>query len=167
MFAKINDPIKTTPDIDGHAKAWRLDLAAAQKLCNIKPEDDGALDVWIVEAPWANLAWHSYGIVLVHLRPMPDNRETRFYLKDASHEIWVYALDPNQDRNEMLKTGALAFLTPKNFAAQFIEPNDDEARKRVETSVRMICAGNLSPDSDYLRAWTKLFGDNMIKAEYR
>lgn len=159
----IADPMTAPVTIDGIARAWRMDLDAIRKFRHISADNDGTLDMWLIEAPWANLAWHSYVIILIHLRPLPDNRSTKFYLDGASHEIWVYALNPDADRNEMLRTGQIRFLTPINFASQFIESDDDAARQRVEKAVRMICEGKLSPDTDYIRHWMYLFGDNMIK----
>lgn len=168
MQPKI-DQIDLVPDVSGrHGKAWRAHLAAALARAGIKPENDAGLVVWIVEAPWAHPAWHSYAIVCVHLRPMADKRPTKIYLDGATHEIWVYALDPRGKRQALIENPTFGaetcqFLTPCNFAAQFIEPSDDAARGRVEAAVRAICDGALSPDTDFVRHWAHLFGSNMMK----
>lgn len=167
MFTPITDPITAVPAMHLQAKAWRVDLAEARTARKVAAESDATLDIWIVEAPWAHPAWHSYGIVLIHLRPMPDNRPTKIYLAGATHEMWVYALDPREDRNVMLRTGGLAWLQPSNFAAQFIEPSDEAAQARIEKAVHRICEGKLSPDTDYIRHWMHLFGDHMIKDKAR
>ncbi len=166
----ITDPVTAQPSISGeHGKAWLCDLAFGRELKNIREEDDATLAHWIVEAPWAHPGWHSYSIVLVHLRPMADDRPTTFYLDDATHEMWVFALDPEMDRNPIILTGIVAgsWLQPKNFAAQFIEINDDLALIRIRQAVQAICDGTLSPDTDWMSAWAKLFGDNMIKEPWR
>ncbi len=146
-----------------HGRAWRVDLDDCYRAAG-KARDEGAeIAMWIVEARFAHPLWHSYWIELVHLRPFADKRPTKFYLEGATHEVWVYALDPNHSRDQMIRSGAVNALTPKNFAAQFIEPSDEAAAERVQQAVRMICDGKLSPDTDFIRSWAALFGDNMIK----
>jgi hypothetical protein len=158
-------PLAAKPEVVGsHGKAYLCDRAAGYKQLGVKPEQDACLDHWIVEAPWAHPAWHSYSLVLIHLRPMADRRKTLIYLDGATHELWLYALDPEKDRNPMQKTGIVdCWLNPKNFSAQFIEISDDLARKRVREAVMSICAGRLNPDTDARQQWIELFGNNMMK----
>lgn len=100
------DPISKPPAVVGpHGKAWTVDLEKALALHHVKPEDDACLVHWIVEAAWAHPLWHSYSIVLIHLRPLPDGRPTKFYLEGATHEIWVYAINPDSRREELIETG--------------------------------------------------------------
>ena len=117
----------------------------------------------VVEAPWAHPIWHSYAVILVHLRPLPDGRPTKFYLAAATHEIWLYALDPDQPRQPMIEFGQPKWLTPMNFGAQFIAASDEAAKLKVEEAVQDIVAGKLSPDTDFIRHWAYRFGDNMLK----
>lgn len=165
-LVEIKDPITAEPVISGpHGKAWLCDTAKGREIMGLSGENDATLAHWIVEAPWAHPAWHSYSIVLVHLRPMPDNQETIFYLDDATHEMWLYALNPECDRNPVIERAIVegpCWLHPGNFAAQFIEITDDLARFRVKDAVRMICDGTLSPDTDFRSMWEHLFGDNMM-----
>jgi len=171
----MTDPVAIEPDVaDVHGKAWKVDLAAFRAKLDVRPEDDGTVAVWIVEAPWAHMIWHSYAVILLHLRPLPDASTTKIYLDGATHELGVYALDPDGKREPLIRgaagfgdAGAANFLTPLNFAAQFVEPSDAAASERIEKTVRAICAGKLSPDTDFIRTWMHLFGDNMIKPEYR
>jgi hypothetical protein len=130
MTAQIKlDEIVKTPDIKGKfGRAWRADIAEAQRAANVRPEDDGSVVMWIVEAPWAHLIWHSYAVILVHLRPMPDVRPIKFYLAAATHEIWLYALDPNQPRQPMIEFGQPKWLTPMNFGTSRREPAAIAAR---------------------------------------
>lgn len=171
--ASITHPVKAAPVIHGaHGRAWLCDLEAGRRQLGVRPEDDGTLAIWIVEAPWAHPAWHSYSIVLVHLRPIPGRRlatPTKFYLPLATHELWLHALDPDQELDSVIATGlpGSRWLQPKNFAAQIVEIDDDLARERIRRAVEDICAGKLSPDTDHQRAWVDRFGNNMIKPEYR
>ena len=156
------DPISVEPTLVGrHGRAWRLDLSKQRA---DKTELDAAVDLWVVEAPWAHPAWHSYGVVLIHLRPV-EGEDTVFYLAGASHEVVIYALDPREHRQAMVDEGRIAPLEPPNFAAQFIEPDDAKAQHRIQVTVQSIIDGLLSPDTDFVRLWVQLFGDNMIQRE--
>jgi hypothetical protein len=166
ITAEIKDQITTPPAIEGkHGRAWRCDLAEGRRRKGFAAEDDATLIAWVIEAPWAHPAWHSYELILLHLRPMPDRRQTIFYLDEATHELWLYALNPDKDRNHLIATGIATdeWLTPGNFAAQIIEVSDDLALARVRQAVALIVAGQLSPDTDYIGQWARLFGDNMMK----
>lgn len=170
MFGKLPEEITyQQPTLVGKfGKAWDIDLARIRReVLKVPQDDDAALIASIVEAPWAHGAWHSYMFSLVHLRPMADNRPTIFYLEGATHELVIEAINPDYDRNEMLKTGKVYRLTPANFAEQFIAESDEAAIARVKDAIMLVVDGKLSPDTDYIRAWANLFGDNMIKKEYR
>jgi hypothetical protein len=159
-----DDTITTHPTISTHyGRAWEVDVDACCERRGIERAADGTVALWLIEAPWAHPVWHSYSLTLVHLRPMADNRATKFYVEGATHEMWVYALDPDQPRQLMIDTGKMRWLTPGNFAAQMIEPNDADAASRIRSTVRMICDGSLSPDTDFIRTWVTLFGDNMMR----
>ena len=163
---KIADPITTPPEISGgHGRAWRCDLDAARLRWAVNAENDCCLDHWVVEAPWAHPIWHSYSLVLIHLRPLSDGRKTKFYVDGATHELWLWALDPDKNRIPMLSGGDAAglWLIPLNFAAQFIEVADDLAQQRVRSAIQRICDGTLSPDTDFRSMWIDLFGNNMMK----
>lgn len=164
------DPVHQIPHLTGSAgKAWKVRHAEALASAGIDPADDATLGHWLVEARWAHPAWHSYSIVLVHLRPMPDGRPTKLYLDDATHEVWLYALDPDGSRQKLIDgaipgvDGAAGWLTPKNIAGQFIAEDDAAATARVEAAIQRVCDGTLSPDTDYIRHWAHLFGGHMLK----
>lgn len=161
----IEDTITTPPTIEGRrGRAWQLDLAALRRRrAAIDLSRDCTLAIWLIEAPWAHPLWHSYTLILMHLRPVPD-LETIIHLPGATHELWLCALDPDQPRQAMLETGRAMRLEPLNFAAQIIEPSDDAARDAVRFPVELICAGRLSPDTDFIRAWVHLFNDSMVRA---
>jgi hypothetical protein len=164
MMEAHEDAVTLAPDVTGpHGRAWAVRLASARLARGFKPEDDAMVAGWVVEAPWAHPAWHSYALLLMHLRPMPDNRPTKFYLEGATHEIWLYALNPDFPRQPMIERLELRFLTPLNFAAQFIAESDAAASNRALQAVMDICAGNLSPDTDFIRYWAARFGGNMLK----
>lgn len=161
----IKHPVLAPPAIEGpHGRAWMCDIHAQRRVLDVAAENDGTVAHWIVEAPWAHPLWHSYSIMLVHLRPMPRGNKTLIYLAGATHEMWVMAIDPNADRNEIMRRSVAGeWLTPKNFAAQFIADSDDGAQDRIAAAAHAICEGMLSPDTDFQSEWKALFGDNMFK----
>lgn len=159
-----NDPVNLPPDLTGlHARAWRVDIEATRRKLKRTAEQDGTVGVWIAEAPWAHPFWHSYAIVLLHLRPLPDKGAARFYLEGATHEIWVQALNADYPREPViLGTQLWALLKPNNYSSQFISASDTTATADVEAVVQRICDGTLSPDTDCVSEWKRLFGDNMF-----
>jgi hypothetical protein len=147
-----------------HGRAWLCDTSVGLVKMNLKPEQDATICHWVVEAPAAHPAWHSYSLHCQHLRPMPGH-EIKFYLDGATHEMVVFALNPRLPRRGMIEDGIVAgrWLTPPNFAVQFIESNDDDACERVKKAVQEILDGKLSPDTDYRAVWAARFGSNMLK----
>lgn len=160
-------PVTTPPTMNlAHGKAWRIDLDAVRLRLKVDPEKDAAIDAWLVEAPWAHPVWHSYLVLVIHLRPMPGYEPPIFYNPHATHEVHVMALDPNGDRDHLLMysiSNHCRTLEPPNYTGQIVEITDDLARDRVRRAVEMICQGDLSPDTDYRQRWIVLFGDHMMK----
>jgi len=161
------DPITTLATIVGpETRAWQIDLTAARDRARLAP--DAVVAHWLIEAPWAHPVWHSYSIVCVHLRPQPD-QPLKIYMDGATHEMLVLALSPKGARQRLLEYaafgchGAPQYLTPINFAAQFIEITDELASDRVTQAVELVCTGALSPDQDHVSQWVRLFGANMIR----
>lgn len=166
---EITNPVTSEPILFGEeTKAWLTNNAEGRRQMNIQEKDDACIAHWIIEAPWAHPAWHSYSLVAVHLRPMPNGCVTKFFLPMATHELWLFALNPESDRNQLIRDGITHdhWLSPINFAAQFTEISDELAVERIRNTVQLICDRKLSPDTDFRADWIKLFGDNMVKNGY-
>lgn len=165
--SKIDKAVEKEPDILGSkGKAWKIDIQETLRRQKIDERDDASVSMWIVEAPWAHPVWHSYAIFCVHLRPMHDNRKASIYKDGATHEILVYAMAPDCDREEVISKGSpmgSCLLHPVNYGGQFIEITDDLARARVWNTVDEIVNGLLSPDTDFLQQWVRRFGGDMLK----
>lgn len=147
-----DDVITVKPTINGaHARAWRVDPH------HVAPHS--LVTSWLVEVPWAHPVWHSYRISLIHLRPVPGLDDAVIYRSGATHEIAVYALDPDMPRQAVFDSHVWDVLTPPNFVDQFIAQSDAAADARIADVVRLICDGWLSPDTDFRGAWIKLFGE--------
>jgi hypothetical protein len=164
----LPEPMMTVPDKLGAAgRAWRIDLAALSTALAIPIENSSLVASWIIEAPWAHPLWHSYNLTLVHLRPMEGVGEPIVYRQGATHELLLFALDPEAPREPMLRSARPRWLYPANFAAQLVEASDAAASARVEATVDLVVAGELNPDTDFRRQWIALFGDDMVRSDYR
>lgn len=150
-----------------HGRAWAMSIDGVCAHRGITREECGDLSSWIIEAAWAHPVWHSYWLHLQHLRPVAGERGAhplKIHLEGATHEMVLFAIDPEKARQPQIETGLVHYLLPGNFAAQFIEPDDDAAIERIRKTVQLICDGNLSPDTDFLYEWKKRFGDNMVRS---
>ena len=168
--AEIKHAVQAAPVIhDKRGRAWLCDMAEGCRRLGVPSAENCALAHWVVEAPWAHPAWHSYSLLLMHLRPLPGMPEPKRYMEFATHELILHALNPDMPLDELIATGLIKgqLLTPTNFAAQIVELEDDDARARIRAAVEDICAGKLSPDTDHRRAWEARFGNNMVKREFR
>ena len=167
------DDIVTEPNFTGPAgRAWLCNYGNFLESGDCERESDDTVGMWLIEAPEAHPAWHSYLLILVHLRPLPGCEELTFHLDGATHQMWLSALDPHGSRQSLVDCdlkaqNKCASLEPLNFAAQFIEIADNLAKERCESAVQAICDGRLSPDTPPMGDWVDLFGDNMLKPEYR
>lgn len=184
--APVNDPVDAPPVYEGLlGRFWRCDTDTLRAAVSAKrgvPAVDGTLAQWVVEAPWAHPVWHSYVMTLVHLRPWPGMQGgTRFYVEGGTHEMWLHALSTEAPRQPFI-VGAdspmSAAMTPKNFAAQWRQPEDDgtatgqqagdeAALTKCRLALVEVCSGRLTPDSDGSEQWALLFGDAMMKAGFK
>lgn len=154
------DTIIVPPAISGKAgRAWPMDLPAVRLSVGMAPERDPTLAGWLVETPVKGELWHSYLIYVVHLRPL-EGYAPRAHIKDASHEMALYALEPGKPR----RLNALnARLHPPIFAAQWVATYDDAAALKLEKAVREMCRGTLVPATSHIRQWIARFGGAMVK----
>ncbi|MBN9568729.1 MAG: hypothetical protein J0H79_14105 [Alphaproteobacteria bacterium] len=167
--AAVTDVVSLPPEISGpHGRAWEADLVALRRKFNLDPTTDASLAGWVIEAPWAHPVWHSYIIGLVHLRPLSGMPAAVINLPGATHQFWLWAANPERSREQFLRGDAeLPVLTPVNFSAQLLCADDESAMKTIKFAIGEICAGRLNPDTDALDQWITMFGNNMLKAEFR
>ena len=155
-----NDPVSTLPSYPGAAgRAFEIDLRA-------NPDGTKRADVahWVIERPDAHPFWHSYVVILFHLRRIEGLPPAVIYRPGATHEFWLAALDPRLEREKVIHSGSIPFLRPVNFASQIIAGSDAEAYGAVYRDVvGAVADGALNPDTDALNAWIAKFGDWMIK----
>lgn len=168
QVAQIARPVRLAPDLAGTVgQAWLCDLNAVRRKAGVGgavgDDKDGCIAHWLIEAPWAHPIRHTYSLAVVHLRPM--GKPIKFYMPNATHELWLYATHPDFDREKAIAGGNYSgmWLEPINFSAQFVEISDDLARARARAAVQLVCEGKLNPDTDFVSQWIALFGNNMRK----
>lgn len=148
-MTKITDiaPIYETP----HGKLWALDY--------VSPPVGSSLNVtqlrgWVVHAPWAHPLWEYYFVSLIHLRSVAGVQDATKYAPDATHEIGVFAVDPNK----IPESGETPnYLSPPNFIGQFGRSSDEIAIEYALSCLHEVCDGALSPDTDFRREWESRF----------
>ena len=119
---------------------------------------------WLIEAPWAHPLWHSYYLTAMHLRHIEGMGPAHIYLEGATHEVVLFALQPDKSREPFAQGEDTAqLLQPANFIAQWIAKDDDEARDKVFECVNDIVAGKLSPDTDFRSEWIVRFSDSNVR----
>lgn len=134
------------PEIVGpHGRAW--DWPDRQ-------DPTAVLKAWIVHAPWAHPAWHTYFVSVVHLRPVEMLPKPLRYDESATHEVGVLALDP---KHEVKPGEPYHILTPPNYMEQFTATDDAAAIAHARRAVVDICNGQLSPDTYFQADWLRRF----------
>lgn len=162
------DPITAAPALPGaHGQAWMVDLETGRRVL-IGGREDATCCMWVVEAQFAHPLWHSYLFAMIHLRPVDGLPPPLLYRPDATHEFWIFAMDPEKPRQPVIEGAAMpSMLHPKNFGAQLVAGTDAEAMQLVEAAVQDVVDGKISPDTDWFSVWVERFGDAMVKPEYR
>lgn len=161
------DPVIYTNDVPADltgnlGRAWKLDAAAIGCREAGQPPAELTVAGWIIYAPYAHPVWHSYLLSAVSLRDCPGARPAKIYLPGATHEVLLYALNPEH------RTSINDFphpLIPTNFHGQWIAENDEAAARYIDETVRMVCEGQLNPDTDYTRYWIHRFSASNIKGD--
>ena len=150
-MSKINE---TPPAMRSEfGAAWLLDLEAIRAKEDANPEDCTLMS-YIVSAPWAHPVWSNYQISVITLADKPGVRPAVIRKTGATHEIMVLALNPKYVPET---DGPPHYLSPINFAGQYIAQDDKEAKNILTKTVKMVVRAELNPDTDFRRSWESLF----------
>lgn len=157
------------PELRGAAgMAWQYDIDAisakrrARHPNEAQPPRELSIASWLVHAPAAHPAWHSYSIYCISLRDVPGFPPAVIHLPGATHEVMVLALNPDFP---MAVDEQPRHLTPSNFHGQFIEPSDEAAAARIRAVVQEVVDGVLSPDTDFRQQWVERFSASNFKRD--
>ncbi|NEI52689.1 hypothetical protein GR217_34285 [Rhizobium leguminosarum] len=134
--------------------AWKQTTSDASGIFNA---------AWIIEAPFAHPFWHQYALFLYDLTtPRPGDPPLNLHLPGATHEMLLYALDPDHpiERDAHLTPEKIRRLEPANYGYQFKADSDDVAEARMQAIVDGIVAREINPDTDWRGSWDNaLFPD--------
>lgn len=153
----------TEPTLRGKmGDAWLIDAQAVSRRYGTEndPRASVTLPCWIASAAYAHPFWAHYAIMCVALRDVPGVPKAKINLEGATHEIMVFALNP--DHKPAVDDLPHA-LQPGNFVGQFIEADDSAAAARVQQAVQDVIDGTLNPDTDFLRLWVERFSGSNLK----
>lgn len=157
-------PPDQTPWISGPAgQVWKMDVDGVRKLAGTTADDDGTVGCWFIHCPGAHPFWYGYFFLLIHLRPLKDQRPTKIHLEGATHEVMLWAVHPDWKCDLSDPKFMNHRLEPINFAAQFRAGTDQEALRYCLRALTDVANGGLNPDTDFRRQWVERFGDNMLK----
>lgn len=160
----MNYTESTAPTMRGKmGSAWLIDMEAVSRRRGIVNDPRAAvtLPCWIASAAYAHPMWSHYVVMCVALREVPGVPKAKVNLEAATHEIMVFALDP--DRKPAIDDFPRV-LQPVNFVGQFVEADDLSAAMRVQQAVQDVIDGKLNPDTDYRRMWVERFSGSNLKA---
>lgn len=153
----------TPPTLRGMlGNAWLMDLEAVNRRRGIvnDPRSAVSLPCWIASAAYAHPMWSHYLIIGVALREVPGVPKAVVHLEGATHEVMVFALDPD---HKPAVDDMPRMLQPINFTGQFIEADDASAAARVQQAVQDVIDGTLNPDTDFRRMWVARFSGSNLK----
>ena len=154
----------TVPTLRGKlGDAWLVDLDAVNRRRGRAddPRASVALPCWIASAAYAHHMWSHYVIMCIALRDVPGVPKAKINLEGATHEVMVYALDP--DRKPAIDD-APKLLLPANFSGQFVETDDLRAAARIQSVVQDVIDGTLNPDTDFRQMWVERFSASNLKS---
>lgn len=139
-----------------YGKAWRIDVT---KMAHQHTTIAG----WILHCHWAHPAWDTYALAVVHLRDVEGIAAAKRQSPEMTHEVQILALHPDWNGDPY----ALQMLMPPNVIEQGKFENDEHAITWLKDRVDQILKAELSPDSDYRKAWKILVHTPEAKLEYR
>jgi hypothetical protein len=108
----------------------------------------GCLRGVLLRRPDAHPVWHDYLVSLCHLRNAPELPKADKWSEHISHEILIYALNPDVDPDPGLAS-TISVLSPVNLIHQFEALEDDQALAIFSSFTRMLADGRLNPDTDF------------------
>lgn len=116
--------------------------AAAETVCH-----------WLLRAPQAHPLWAQYMMTCVRLRDLPGWPPPHRQFPEATHELFVVALNPEHGPYDAAKVagyaeqgGGLPFLTPVNIAEQFTAA-DGEMTALAAWAAWGVTVGALWPET--------------------
>lgn len=129
----------------------------AGKAWEIVGDGGPGLVSYLLHVPGAHIAWGSWLVGVVHLRPVAGMAPPKLHYPTAGHEFLIVSVNP--ERHGMYADpdgGPFHFLEPADVVYQFDGLTDAQAMLLGTLAAQRIVEGMLSPDSDFRRLWVEL-----------
>ncbi len=112
------------------------------------------LDRWLLHCPLSHPFWPWCVVSVISLRDVPGMKPAVITTPGATHEVMIFALDPDFHPDDRWCTGGAGrwnarTLTPANLVEQLVGLTDEHANELVFLFAHSCCDGLTSPDSDY------------------
>lgn len=117
--------------------------------------NSASLRAVLLHRPDAHPAWHTYLLGLIHLRPIAGYGAAVLEHPSATHELTIFALDP-QSTPDPADISSLKPLLPPNLVYQLRGYTDERALSLFKAFSAALSERVLSPDTDWRRhqiAW--------------
>ena len=133
-------------------------------------KNEFTIGMWLITSKDFHPFWNQWAVVCSTLAGECRGELAKKMDDSVTHEIVVMAIDPEfpVTFDWVEGGGGLHFLMPPDQVIQVTAENDAAARKLIEIPITMLENGQLSPDSDYRKAWEiALGGKTFYKAGVR
>lgn len=115
---------------------------------------------WGMSVPWAHPIWSEYVLFLYDIKAHAGVAAPILHKEGMTYEFVLHALDPNTKidfSKNLFDQPALSPLQPANMGYQFKAASNEEAVSRIKPIIDLIENGQMSPDTDFARAWHPFF----------
>lgn len=124
----------------------------------VTSEHPATITSFFLHCPGQSPAWSDYCLAVVHLRPVEGVREPVINVPGATHEVLLFALDPDGKNGLALSTDpdSWGILTPLNLVYQVHLDSDAAAREMLCMCAQAIVNGALwaePPLSGQIEPW--------------
>jgi hypothetical protein len=119
---------------------------ATEVVGTLEPDDPpdwrGTVATWFLDCPGQSPAWRHYLLFVIHLRPIEGVRPAEIRVPHATHEVYLFALDPQPGPTPM-DVKAWRFLRPQNVMEQVQLPHDEAASELAGLAAKAVVEGKL------------------------
>lgn len=130
------------------------------------------IGAWLLYCPEAHPFWRFWLLSGCSLREFPGVPPATITVPGATHEVAIWSIDPNHRIDiELFRLGTWRggkprpLLQPPDLVHQLTLGPDELAEMLLELMVRMMMAGEMSPDSDHRARWEQVL--NKVGADLR
>lgn len=120
-----------------------------------RPNQDtiASFERWLLYLPGQHACWNRYALCGATLRDFPGVPPAKKHYEEATHEVCLFAIDPNFPQENFDK-GGIQILEPINYCFQ-LTTTDANFRNILEKLAEMFVQGQLPADPEGIRFGNK------------